>query len=248
MIQLDVSPGVFRRPELSEHLRARRDHGPAGRRLSQLYPGCRALPLAYDELAGAGLLRGVDEHGFELCDEARWLSGPVAEFLDYFEEGGHRLWMAAIVGDWPLAHDAARALGDPRVLTITRRLAARSRRAWLDHLRERAEGSGLSDELLHALADAGARDLPRYIRAALQRPEGGAGAALGLIGDDPSYVRHVDRLFRLAAREDRYSHLRGPCVEYLERSARGTRRASDDRPEPGDHRGDERSTGSIGGR
>ena len=91
------------------------------------------------------------------------MSRSVAEFLDYFQEGGHQLWMAAIISNWPLAHNR-QALGDPGLATLTRRHAARSRRAWLDHLRERAERAGLCDGLLHALADAGASDLPRFIR------------------------------------------------------------------------------------
>jgi hypothetical protein len=57
-LRLDAGPGVFRRTEPSEHLQARRAPGLVGRR-PQLDPGCRALPLAYDELAGATWRAGV---------------------------------------------------------------------------------------------------------------------------------------------------------------------------------------------
>jgi hypothetical protein len=82
--------------------------------------------------------------------------------------------------------------------------------------------------LLYALADAGAGDLPRYIRAALREPGGGAGAALELIGDEPSYVPWVVRLLRRAEREGHHFHLRDRCAAYLERSGRGPRPVTDD--------------------
>jgi hypothetical protein len=66
-VDLLNGPGVFSRTRFEDYLGRHRRPGSGQRRLLELHPACRALPLTLDALMAAGLLHEVDEVEFELC-------------------------------------------------------------------------------------------------------------------------------------------------------------------------------------
>src|SRR5206468_1533034 len=92
------------------------------------------------------------------------------------------------------------------------------RRRRLRDLRATAEAEGFREGLLHALADAGAEDLPRYLGAALRQPPDAAAEAMELIESDPAYVPAVEALYQRAlSRDHGCLYLTTPCARYLAR-------------------------------
>jgi hypothetical protein len=156
-VDLVHGPGVFSSCQLSGHFRSQRHPGPDVRRLLELCPSCWALRLVAEELIDAGMIHPVDEFDFELCAAARALEGPIAAFLDTWQDHDRRPWLAALIGDWPAAHAAARAVGDPGLVALIGDRPRECREQWLDSIRDRIAEEGLDDDSLHALAEAGAR-------------------------------------------------------------------------------------------
>jgi hypothetical protein len=226
-IHLDLvnGPEVMRRSGFAQYLLHRRRPGEADRRLLEFYPHRQPLWMVFDDLVDAGVLRRFDETDVELCDAVREHAGAIAAFCSAWREPAARLWLAALVNDWPAARAAARARADPALVALTGPRARRCRRRRLADLRGRVEHSGLSDELLYALADAGADDLPRYVRHALARRGGGATAALRLVADDPAFIPEVAALFGLSLERDGpLDYLRVDCAAYLARHGHHPRR------------------------
>src|SRR5436305_358749 len=77
--------------------------------------GALAAPRA------AGALHQVDEEEFELCGRVTRRADAIGGFLDAWEDATPlaRVWLAALVGDWPAAHDAAVAVGEPALVRVT---------------------------------------------------------------------------------------------------------------------------------
>ena len=145
--------------------------------------------------------------------EALWgRTAAIREFLESWETGADRPWLAALVGDWPAAHEAARAGGDPDLIALTGPRAERCRHLRLRRLRARVAKAGLTPLALHGLADVGAADLPRFLRAALRTPGDGTDAALELVAADPAYVPHVARLYRGCLGKKYPDHRLVPCT------------------------------------
>jgi hypothetical protein len=222
-VDLVGGPGVFSGCQLAGHFQSFRHPGPAAQRLLELHPSCRAVRLAVNDLIDAGMIHPVDDIDFELCAAARKLNVRIAAFLDAWQDPKRRPWLAALIGDWPAAHAAAKAVGDPGLLALTEDRARKCHQQWLEYLRERISSKGLDDESLHALAEAGAADLPDYLREALGRPEAVALAALELIDDDPGYVPLVAELFSRSPEGPLPDLLGGRCALYLARHGHRTR-------------------------
>jgi hypothetical protein len=218
-IHLDLvhGPEVFSSCQLPDHFRSRRNPGTAARRLLELHPSCRALRLPLEKLLAAGLIHEVDAFDFQICTALRWLEEPIADFLEAWDDPGRRPWLAASIGDWPAAHAAAMAGGDPDLICLTGDRARRCRELWLGSIRTRIAEEGLDDEILHALADAEAGDLPEYVRQALDQKHMISFTAMQLIRDDPSYLPDVARLYSRVSGDPPDDLLAGPCAGYLAR-------------------------------
>jgi hypothetical protein len=191
--------------------------GPAVRRLVSLHPTTKALELAFDELADAGLLHSYLDGDFSLCGRLRDLAASVEEFLLAWQDPARRPWLAARIGDWDVVQQDARLGGSSDLIALARGRATLTTQMRVDQVRGRIAVSGLDEPLLHALADAGASDLPAYLRQALEHPGDATVAALELIGDDPGYLPEVASLFAKVEADDSCGDLLDPCAGYLVR-------------------------------
>jgi hypothetical protein len=191
-IHVDVLNGPELIPEhaFARHYSTHREPGPAERRLGELFPEGRGLSLALRVLRRKGLLHPTFEGEFELCGEVSRHTGAVERFLDRWENPEDRLWLAALLGDWPAADATAERLGRGDLTALTRPRAESCRWWWAEWLRRRAGRAGLYDDLLCALAHAGVPDLPRYLEQGLEEPEA-AWAALDLITGDATWCPRV---------------------------------------------------------
>jgi hypothetical protein len=222
IIDLDTSrgPGVFCDWMFVEALLSHRRPGPTTLRLLQLHPDLLTLPMALEDLSRAGLLHVNISDDYNLSVRARALLGPIGAFLAAWRDRpGWRVWLAALIGDWQAAHEAARRGDDPDLTALTGRRAERCRRDRLGRLRRHIAARGPSVEALGGLAAAGAEDLPRHLRRALRRPGDLATFALELIADDAAYLDEAGRLFGLSlGRAGSEAGLDAACVAaYLAR-------------------------------
>lgn len=172
------------------------DEVAAERRMRELFPEGRGLDLATDGLMQAGLIDAVDENNFELSERLKRCAGQVASFVAAWEDPDSRVWLGPLINDWPAAYEAARLSGDTALATTLAARAELCRELRRGMLRQRVAGSGLSPDLLHCLAVAGAAEVPAYLEEALREPTEVTAAALDLIQDDPSWCPRVHRLFQ----------------------------------------------------
>jgi hypothetical protein len=167
-------------------------------RLRELHPSARTITIPIIDLIGAGALpplSGRETHPFRVADEV--LDAAIDDFCTSWADMGRRIWLAALVGDWLAAHEAA--LGRPELVAVTGPRAKKCRELWLKRLRlELKEQYRAADGLL-ALADQGEPDLDQCLEAALSGPPSGSiSAALEIIGkqDDPRWCPRLYDLFR----------------------------------------------------
>jgi hypothetical protein len=175
-----------------------REPGAAERRLVQLFPRGVGIAFAIEYLEGIGLLHQQLEGVYALCDAVSRYAEAAESFLDRWDVAEDRLWLAARLQDWPAAHAAALAAGRADVADLTGPRAESCRRMWLEWLRRLAARHGLHDDLLYALAHAGAEDLPQHLDRGLEEPEA-AWAALDVIADDAGGCAKVYGLLTASA-------------------------------------------------
>jgi hypothetical protein len=222
-VDLLHGPRFGSRWDFFRYLGTNRRPGPAARRVAALHPTARAVDLALDEIAGAGLLRDVSggdlerEGDVELDEALLGLCDPADELQAALSDPARRIWLCARLGDWMAARGAARDRGEAGIVALTDPRSRRCLQLRQDSLRRLAARSGPSGALLHAMIDAGVGDLPAHLRRAIEVPGEATPAALELIGDDPAYVPQVAALFERAGVEAPLSHLRGACAGYLSR-------------------------------
>ena len=163
--------------------------GSPERRLLALHPTFLTIWYAIDEMEEAGLLEGIDFMGdvykkglkpdaHRLTPTAMRLEEPVALFCKHWKNPNHRLWLASLIGDWPLAHKLAQASGAQELLGVTGPRAEQCRQRRLAVAR-RDENLGPSFIELHVLHEMGA-DEP-----GASSPAGASGGS----GDDPELRR-----------------------------------------------------------
>ena len=92
-------------------------------------------------------------------------------------------------------------------------MAARDRQRWLNIARTAAENH-LRIHGLHALAYAGAEDLPQFIETALTKMDS-MHAVIEIIEDDPRWQTQVKRVFEKAITDNSYTYNRIPAARYL---------------------------------
>lgn len=90
-------------------------------------------------------------------------------------------------------------------------------------LNRKADVEGLSEELLHGLADIGVEDLPGRLVTALSEQGPGTATVLEMISENPSQVSEAADLFRDVCPEDRY-YLGPACADDLVRHGHGVHR------------------------
>lgn len=103
-------------------------------RLPEMRPLGMDLLYAIDDLRDAGVLRGVDYDrtpddsgeptAYHFSEPAAAADCVILPFCARWEDPQQRLWLAAAVGDWPLAHELATAKGDAELMAVTKPRAA----------------------------------------------------------------------------------------------------------------------------
>lgn len=179
------------------YLKSLRHPEPPEQRLTELHPSRRPVCIAISDLIAAGALTplpGRDAHPYRVSEEVLAHTDAVDSFCDAWADPGRRVWLAALVGDWLAAHEAAS--DQPALQGILVPRAERCRE--LRRVRLRKEGGYGAADALHGLAELGAADLAESLQEALRGPPSGQiSAALEIIGqqNDPRWCADVYALF-----------------------------------------------------
>lgn len=181
------------------YLESLRRPEPPEQRLRELHPSARALPLAIDDLLAAGALTPLEapeSHPYRLSDGVLAAIDTIDAFCTAWGDPRRRLWLAALIGDWPAAD--LEAAGRPELATITGPRVQRCLELQWERLRRDLGEPFKGADALQALADLKAPDINRRIEDALRGPPSGlTSAALAVIDqlDDPQWCVPVYDLF-----------------------------------------------------
>jgi hypothetical protein len=173
---------------------------PPEERLRQLHPATRSVAFAIDDLIAKGALtplRGSEAYPCRVGDDVLAHADAIAAFCEAFAKPNQKLWLAALVGDWPLAHEAA---GGHRELTaVTAKRAEECREHWRQRLEKELADPYRGGDALKALAYLEAAGLDKHLENALTgAPNGLTSAALDIIGrqDDPRWCSIIYDFFQ----------------------------------------------------
>ena len=179
----------LRRPEAPEQ------------RLRELHPSARTVTIAITDLLAAGALTplaGRDSHPYRLADGVMTVADDIDSFCTAWSHPDRRVWLAALIGDWLAADEAAARAGWPELTAITGPRAGRCREIRWQRLRQDLGEQYRGADALQALSDLRAPDLDQCLEDALSGPPSGLiSAALDAIGqqDDPRWCARVHKLF-----------------------------------------------------
>jgi len=220
-IHIDVlnGPEVISQGAFLDHVETHQDPGSAVSRLRELFPHTESLLPALQIVRRRGLTHKVSESEFELHNELTACTEQAEAFLAAWADGDTpaRMRLASWIGDWPAAHELASSSSHVELMAVTGPQAERCRKRWLRHLRQRVRRAGLSGELLLALVDAPADDLPRYIQRALSDNDGAVREALELVAEHPAWAVSVYQTFLDILAKRQYSAYAERCALYLSR-------------------------------
>jgi len=149
-----------------------------GGRLRELHPHFKTVWYAIDELELADIIKGEDDYGKPMSEDlkpdAHRLTKPavkqvglVRDFRKKWTEPSRRLWMAAVIGDWLLAHSLAMELGDKELIENTGIREKQCRDVRLAVVRDRSSRGYDWPFDLYALDELGASEVPRLVRERL---------------------------------------------------------------------------------
>jgi hypothetical protein len=181
------------------YLKSLRRPEPPELRLRELHPSVRAVEIAVTDLLAAGALTplpGRDAHPCRLADKVLAVAADIDSFSAAWSQADRRVWLAALIGDWLAADEAA--AGRPELTAISGPRADRVRGIRRRRLRRELGEPYRGADALHALADLRAPDLDQCLEDALSgTPSGLISAALDVIGrqDDPRWCARVHALF-----------------------------------------------------
>jgi hypothetical protein len=182
-----------------DYLESLRRPEPPEQRLRELHPSARAVTLAVDDLLARRALAplaGREAHPYRVADDVLSSKDAIAAFCTAWDVADGRVWLAALIGDWPAADEAAH--GRPELTAITSPRAEQCREKRRQRLRRELGEPYTGADALQALADLGAADLDQCLEDALLGPPSGLiSAALDIIGqrDDPRWCPCVYALF-----------------------------------------------------
>jgi hypothetical protein len=158
------------------YLRSLREPQPPEARLVGLHRSFEPIRLAVGELLEAGVLtvlEGRKRHPFRVAEQVLEHEDDIDAFCELSSIPGRRVWLAAVVGDWLAAREAAVNAGDAQLIDLT---SSRAEACAAMHTREllaqRADESRAGDVLL-ALDDLDYDALGEQLARALKGPLGG---------------------------------------------------------------------------
>jgi hypothetical protein len=184
------------------YLKSLRSPEPAEGRLLELHGSIKPISLAVEGLLEAGALAplpGRDAHPFRVTGTVLRHEGDLAAFCAGWADPARRPWLAALVGDWPAAHEAALRAGDQALVGLTASRVDRCRQLRRHRLLQPGRKESHASAALLGLADLGAAELPGSLVEALRgSPSGVTSTALEVIvkQDDPAWCPEVYGLFR----------------------------------------------------
>jgi hypothetical protein len=180
----DDSPEYFDTFFYKNYLESLRRSEPPEERLRELHPSARTVTIAVEDLIAGGALTplpGHKAHPYRIADQVLASAEAVEAFCTGWAGGGERVWLAALVGDWLAAHEAAS--GWPELRAVTAPRAESCREARRRRLRRGLGEQGQAVDALQALADLGTTGLDSCLKDALAGPPTGlVSAALEIIG------------------------------------------------------------------
>ena len=172
----------LRHPELPEQ------------RLRQLYPTTKVIRVAIPSLLTDGALEPFHadrQQPFRLSAKVLNRVDEITNFCEAWQDENRRIWLAALIGDWLAAHEAAKE--NPELQKLTASRAEQCRMLRREKLK-RATGYEAFDAL-RGLAQLG--NVDQEIEEALRAPPSGLIVeALKIINeqDDPRWCRQVYEL------------------------------------------------------
>jgi hypothetical protein len=207
----------------TNYLESLRQPDPAEGRLLELHRSIRPVSLSVADLLGAGMLTplpGRETHPYRISDPVLARAETIEAFCAAWSDERQRLWLAALVGDWPAAQDAAARSDHPLKSGVTEKRAGQCRELRRRRLLRAIGDEGRAHDALWALADLGPADVAPVLADALRgQPGGTTSAALGIIErlDDPGWCPHVHTLFRRVHPGGQYPqpHLWMTCLKFL---------------------------------
>lgn len=180
----------------AKYLESLRNPDPPEKRLLELHRSVRPLRIAVTGLIASGALIPFPEsewHPPRIAEEVLAKGDTVDRFCVAWSDPAKRGWLAAMIGDWPAAHEATAS--QPDVQRITGPRADRCRSIRRDLLL-RESGYAAADALF-GLSELGNSDTE--LQAAFGGPPSGlVSAALEIVGqqDDPRWCPDIYTMFK----------------------------------------------------
>ena len=157
------------------YLQSLRDPEPPEARLIGLHSSFEPIRLAVGELLEAGILtalEGPERYPFRVAEQVLDHEDAIDAFCEAWPIASRRVWLAALMGDWLAAHEAALDGGDPELIDLTASRAAACRalrcRGLLAHRADEVRGG----DVLLARDDLDAEALGEHLDQALKGPIG----------------------------------------------------------------------------
>lgn len=183
-------------------LKSLRHPEPPEARLIELHPSIEPIRLAVGQLLESGLLvppEGRERYPLRVAEWVLDHEEAIDAFCASWKDPSRRLWLAAVVGDWPAAHALAVERGERELIERTAGQADACRSSRCRELLELWADEGRRSEALMALDDLGAGGLDEILSQAIAGPIGGeTSRALDVIErrDDPAWCPALFDLFR----------------------------------------------------
>jgi hypothetical protein len=185
-----------------EYLESLRRPNPPERRLRELHPSARAVTIAVNDLIELRALAprsGSEAHPYRISDDVLSSGEAIASFCTAWADPNRRVWLSALIGDWPEAEEAANGRQDLTAITTPRAEQCREiRRQRLRRELGEPYRPYRAADALQALADLGSADLDQCLEGALLgAPSGSISTALDIIAqrNDSRWCPHVYALF-----------------------------------------------------
>ena len=183
----------------TNYLESLRVPEPVEQRLIELHPSLRPVSMSIADLVVGGALTPLpdrEEHPNRVSDEVLNQSETIKKFCHAWADPQRRLWLAALIGDWTAALEAAKGQKDLEHMISPR--AVRCSELRHQKLKRQITSKSRAMEALWGLADMNATDLTRTLEEALRQPPSGlVSAALAIIKkqNEPQWCPQIFDLF-----------------------------------------------------
>lgn len=182
----------------TKYLESLRNPEPPERRLLDLHRSVRPVNIAVTRLLAAGAMtpmHGRDSHPLRIAEEVSACADAIKAFCMAWapDDPADAVWLAAMIGDWLAAHEAA--AGQPEIQRITGPRAEKCRAIRRQQLLE--ESGRAAADALFGLAELGGAD--DQLEAAFRGPPSGTiSVALEIAAEqnDPKWCPYIYETFR----------------------------------------------------